>query len=73
MRESGESLLKAFHDPTVIRHPSGHVVPKLDTNDGVVLRDFLVKQLEFKLSPCEDENKNQEHNASYFEDLIALS
>lgn len=44
------------------------------TKEGIEFRNFLEKQLEFKMGPTQNEKDNHvEANISYFEDHIALS
>lgn len=49
VREFGEKLLPICKDPLVIRHPFGHLVPRLTESDGQIYRDFLLKRLQFKI------------------------
>nr|NP_001409293.1 dihydrofolate reductase [Nymphaea colorata] len=48
LREPSEDLLTSFNNPLLIRHPKGHVVPKLDDASSKQLRSWIsgiVKEL----------------------------
>ncbi|KAK4758872.1 hypothetical protein SAY87_020173 [Trapa incisa] len=38
-----EELVSAFHDPLILRHPQGHVIPRLDEEATQKLRDWMEK------------------------------
>lgn len=48
MKPLGESLADAFKDPVVIRHPFGHVFPRLGASQAQIFRNFLRNQLQSK-------------------------
>ncbi|CAM6119132.1 unnamed protein product [Calypogeia fissa] len=55
MKPYGEALISVFKDPIVIRHPFGHVIPRLSASEARIVRDFLLQQLELKIASS-DEN-----------------
>ncbi|CAM6099248.1 unnamed protein product [Calypogeia fissa] len=48
MKLFGEALMTGCEDPVVIRHPYGHLIPRLSASQGQIVREFLLKQLQFK-------------------------
>ncbi|XP_020255851.1 esterase AGAP003155-like [Asparagus officinalis] len=43
LRKHGEALVEEFVDPTIIRHPKGHTVPRLDDKSLELMLGYLQK------------------------------
>ncbi|KAL3702109.1 hypothetical protein R1sor_020131 [Riccia sorocarpa] len=48
MRKGGELLVQAYRDPTVIRHPHGHLIPRLAQDEAEACRAFFEKFFNLK-------------------------
>lgn len=60
LKEPGEALLDAFVDPIVVRHPSGHTVPRLDEKNLETVLGYIelieknLDEAHIPLSKCEE-------------------
>lgn len=52
LRPHGEALLDAFEDTTVVRHPKGHTVPRLDEKALETVLDYI-ERIEMNLEELE--------------------
>ncbi|XP_042507550.1 esterase AGAP003155-like [Macadamia integrifolia] len=64
LKPHGITLLDSFVNPTVIHHPKGHTVPRLDEKSLELMMGFF-DRIEHKLSADEPSSKQEEKDSSW--------